>query len=137
MLTTFHLLLAAFDPYEQESSWLLPTATRLLHTFDQADVRVALLVTADAADTRLWLGPHAASFRVFVDPDRTVVNGFGLKELPAAIFLGMDGTVIESAQGWNPVEWRQVTDRVAAITAWSSPVVPAPKDPAPFAGSPV
>ncbi len=137
LLCTFHLLLAAFDPYEEQSSWLLPTATRILRTFDQADVRVALLVTAGPADARLWLGPHAAEFRVFVDPDRTVVKGFGLKELPAAVFLGMDGTVIQSAEGWQPGDWRKVTEKVAGITGWSAPVVPAAKDPAPFAGSPV
>lgn len=137
MLVTFHLLLVAFDPYEEQSSWLLPTATRLLHTFEQADVRVAIVVTADAADARLWLGPHAKDFRVFIDPDRTVVKGFGLKELPAAVFLGMDGTVRESAEGWQPAEWRKVVDSVAQITGWNAPMVPSPKDPAPFVGSPV
>ena len=137
MLTPFHLLFVAFDPYEEPSSWLLPTATRLLRTFDDADVRVALLVTASPADARLWLGPHAADFRVFVDPDRTVVKGFGLKELPAAVFGAMDATVIQSAEGWQPGDWRKVMDKVAEITRWSAPVVPAPKDPAPFSGSPV
>ncbi len=137
LLTTFHLLLVAFDPYEEQSSWLLPTATRILRTFDQADVRVAVLVTAEPADARLWLGPHAAEFRVFVDPDRSVVKGFGLKELPAMVFLGMDGTIIQSAEGWQPGDWRKVTEKVAEITRWSAPVVPGPKDPAPFAGSPV
>lgn len=137
LLVTFHLLLVAFDPYEEQSSWLLPTATRLLRAFDQADVRVAALVTADAADARLWLGPHAKEFRVFVDPDRTVVKAFGLKELPAAVFVAMDGTIVQSAEGWHPAEWRKVVDLVAQITGWRAPVVPLPKDPAPFAGSPV
>jgi len=137
LLVTFHLLLVAFDPYEEQSSWLLPTATRILRGFEQADVRVAVVVTADAADARLWLGPHAKDFRVFVDPDRTVVKGLGLKELPAAVFLGMDGTIVQSAEGWHPGEWRKVVDKVAQITGWNAPVVPLAKDPAPFAGSPV
>jgi len=137
LLVTFHLLLVAFDPYEEQSSWLLPTATRLLRGFEQADVRVAVLVTANAADTRLWLGPHAKEFRVFVDPDRAAVKGFGLKELPAAVFLGMDGTIVQSAEGWQPGDWRKVVDKVAHITGWKAPVVPLAKDPAPFAGSPV
>ena len=137
LLTTFHLLFVAFDPYEEPSSWLLPTATRLLRTFDQADARVALVVTAGPADARLWLGPHAAEFRVYVDADRSVVKGFGLKELPAAVFVAMDGTVMESAEGWQPAEWRKVMDRVAEFTRWHAPVVPGPKDPGPFAGSPV
>jgi hypothetical protein len=137
LLVTFHMLLVAFDPYEEQSSWLLPTATRLLRGFDEADVRVAVLVTAGAPDARLWLGPYAQEFRVFVDPDRTAVKGFGLKELPAAVFLGMDGTIMQSAEGWRPGDWRKVVDKVAEITRWKAPVVPLPKDPAPFAGSPV
>ena len=137
LLVTFHLLLVAFDPYEEQSSWLLPTATRLLRTFDEADVRVAVLVTANAADARLWLGPHAKEFRVFIDPDRSAVKALGLKELPAAVFLGMDGTIVQSAEGWQPGDWRKVVDKVASITGWKAPVVPGPKDPAPFAGSSV
>ncbi len=137
LLVTFHLLLVAFDPYEEQSSWLLPTATRVLRGFDQADVRVAVLVTADAPDARLWLGPHAKEFRVFIDPDRTAVKGFGLKELPAAVFLAMDGTIMQAAEGWQPGDWRKVVDKVASVTGWKAPLVPSPKDPAPFAGSPV
>jgi len=29
-LTTFHLATVALDPYTNESSWILPTATRVL-----------------------------------------------------------------------------------------------------------
>ena len=136
LLTTFHLAFAALDPYEEPSSWILPTATRILRVFDQADVRVALLVTCNATDARRWLGPYADEFLVFVDPDRAAVKAMDLKRLPALVHLGMDGTIVGSAEGWNPAEWRKVTDRLAEITAWSAPVVPSPRDPAPFAGTP-
>ena len=43
-LTTFHLAFVALDPFTNESAWILPTAIRVLETFEQADVRVALLV---------------------------------------------------------------------------------------------
>lgn len=49
----------------------------------------------------------------------------------------MDATVIQSAEGWQPGDWRKVMDKVAEITRWNPPVVPGPKDPAPFSGSPV
>jgi hypothetical protein len=137
MLTTFHLAFVAFDPYEAPSSWLLPTAVRMLKTFEQADVRVALLVTADVSDAQLWLGPHAKEFRVFVDPDRSVVRDFGLLHLPAIVHVAMDGSVMGSAEGWHPDEWAKVTDQLAEVTAWSPPVVPFAGDPAPFEGSPV
>ena len=137
LLTMFHLAFVAFDPYEEESSWLLPTAVRILKSFEQADVRVALLVTAGVDDTRLWLGPHANEFRVYVDPDRAAVRDFGLSRLPAIVHVAMDGTVVGSAEGWHPDEWDKVTQRLANVMAWTPPVVPFPGDPAPFAGSPV
>jgi hypothetical protein len=136
MLTTFHLAFVAFDPYEAQSSWLLPTAVRILQTFEQADVRVALVVTAPVSDAQLWLGPHAQEFRVFVDPDHTAVRGFGLLRLPAIVHVAMDGTVMGSAEGWHPDEWEKVTRQLAEVTAWTPPVVPLPGDPAPFEGSP-
>jgi len=136
MLTTFHLAFVAFDPYEPPSSWLLPTAARILKTFEQADVRVALLVTADVSDAQLWLGPHAQDFKVFVDPERTAVRGFGLQRLPAVVHVAMDGTIVTSAEGWHPDEWDKVTRRLAEMTGWTPPVVPLPGDPAPFDGSP-
>jgi hypothetical protein len=137
MLTTFHLAFVAFDPYEPPSSWLLPTAARILKTFEQADVRVAMLVTAPVDDAQLWLGPYAKEFRVFVDPDRTVVNGFGLLHLPAFVHVAMDGSVMGSAEGWHPDEWEKVTEQLAHVTRWTPPVVPFAGDPAPFDGSPV
>lgn len=135
-LTTFHLAFVAFDPYEPPSSWLLETATRILSSFEQADVRVALVVTAPTADALLWLGPHAKEFRVYVDPERTVVKGFGLRRLPAIVHVAMDGTVMGSAEGWHPDEWDKVTEQLARVTAWTAPVVPLPGDPPPFDGSP-
>ena len=135
LLTTFHLAFVALDPYTPESSWILPTAVRVLQTFAEADVRVALLVTADTDDTVSWLGPHAKEFLVFVDPTRAAVKGFGITRLPAFVHLGMDGTIGAAAEGWAPSEWASVTDRLARITGWKGPMLPAPKDPGAFAGT--
>ena len=137
LLTTFHLLFVAFDPYEEPSSWLLETAMRVLGSFEQADVRVATVVTANPSDTRLWLGPHVRRMRTFTDPDRSIVKAFGLAQLPAIVFVGMDGSVLASAEGWDPEAWQKVVDRVAEVTRWTAPTLPGPKDPAPFAGSAV
>lgn len=135
-LTTFHLALIALDPYTNESSWILPTATRILHNFEQADCRVAFLVTADEADARRFLGPWADEVLTFVDPDRKVVAGLGLQRLPAIVHLDMGGAVVNAAEGWDPDEWQKVTDGLAEVTSWTGPVLPGPKDPGPFAGSP-
>jgi len=135
-LTTFHLASVVIDPYTVESAWILETAARVLRTFQGADARVNFVVTADADDARAFLGPLADEFLVFTDPDRTVVKALGLAQLPAFVFVREDGVVTASAEGWDPVAWRQVADVIAAATSWSRPVLPAVGDPAPFAGSP-
>ena len=135
-LTNFHLLVIALDPYTNESAWILPTANRIIKTFQQSDARVALLVTADDRDCRRFLGPIVDDVLTFADADRTAVKGFGLERLPALVHLAMDGTVVNSAEGWQPLQWRTVTDHLGKVLAWSSPVMPDVKDPGPFEGSP-
>lgn len=135
-LTTFHLAFVALDPYTHQSAWILDTAMRALTTFEQADVRVALVITAPAGDAHEFLGPYVDDLLVFLDPDRRIVKAFGLERLPAIVHLGMDGTVVNSAEGWQPVEWRKVVDHLAKITSWIAPVIPGPRDPGPFEGSP-
>jgi hypothetical protein len=135
-LTTFNLACVVLDPYTNESSWILPTASRVIQTFEQADCRVALLVTAGAADCRRFLGPMADTVLTFADPDRVAVKGFGLSRLPAIIHVAMDGTIVNAAEGWHPAQWRTVTDALAKKMSWSAPAIPTAADPGPFEGSP-
>jgi hypothetical protein len=135
-LTTFHLATVVLDPYTNESSWILKTATRILEALRGADVRVTLLVTADEADTRAFLGPYTQQFLVFCDPDRIAVKSLGLQELPAFVFIRVDGSVAASAEGWNAAQWRGVADEIARWTSWLAPSIPAAGDPGPFRGSP-
>jgi hypothetical protein len=135
-LTTFHLATVALDPYTNESSWILPTATRVLEGLRGSDARVNFLVTADESDTRAFLGPLLDRFLVFTDPDRVAVKALGLTQLPAFLFIRVDGTVTASAEGWSAMAWRAVADTIATATAWSAPDIPLVGDPGPFHGSP-
>lgn len=134
-LTTFHLASVVLDPYTNESSWILKTAVRILEGLRGSHARVNLVVTADDADARRFLGPLADQFLVFCDPDRTVVKALGLSQLPAFAFVRVDGEAVAVAEGWNPAEWRTVADTITATTKWQTPMIPAPGDPGPFAGS--
>ena len=137
LLTTFHLLLIVLDPYTNESSWILPTAARVIKTFEQADCRVAILITADTpGDARQFLGPMVDEVQTFTDAKREVVAALGLERLPALVHLNMAGEVQNAAQGWHPLEWRRVCDELAKVMSWSSPAIPTAKDPGPFEGSP-
>jgi len=135
-LTTFHLCVVVLDPYEYESAWLLDTAGRILEVFRQADVRVGFVVTATPDEARRFVGPWADSLFVLCDPEKAFVKSLQLDVLPALVHLGIDGSLLGWAQGWDPDEWRPVIDNLAAIMSWKAPDIPAPGDPRPYAGAP-
>jgi len=135
-LTTFHLASVVLDPYTNESSWILPTARRILDGFRGSDARVNFVVTAEADDARAFLGPLVDEFLVFIDPERVAVKALGLEGLPALVLIQVDGTVPAAAEGWNPAEWRKVAAAIARVSAWKAPDIPALGDPGPFHGSP-
>lgn len=135
-LTTFHLAVVVLDPYEYESAWLLDTAGRILDVFAQADCRTGFVVTASPDDARAFVGPWADELFVLCDPDKAFVKSLSLEQLPALVHIGIDGTLLGSAEGWNPDEWRAVVDNLARIMSWKAPDIPAPGDPRPYAGAP-
>ena len=136
-LTTFHLLFVAVDPNQDRSAWIVPTAARVLTGYEQADCRVAWLVAGDPSDARRFLGRWATEILTFSDPDLAVVRAFGLASLPAIVHVGMDGSVVNAVEGWDPGEWRRLTSELSRIVEWSRPTIPLPTDPGPFAGTPL
>lgn len=135
-LTTFHLASVVLDPYTNESSWILRTATRILEDFRGCDVRINLIVTAGADDTAAFLGPLTDRFLVFCDPERTAVKAMALTELPAFVLTRVDGVVGAKSEGWDPDGWEKVADAIAKITKWTSIELPVAGDPVSFHGSP-
>ncbi|MEX2628273.1 MAG: hypothetical protein WD225_15410 [Ilumatobacteraceae bacterium] len=135
-LTTFHLASVVLDPFTNESSWILEPAVRILEALRGSHARVNLMVTADEADARAFLGPLTERFLVFCDPDRSAIRSLRLESLPAFVFIAVDGSVVTSAEGWEPTEWRHVADEIAQWTRWQAPSIPLPGDPGPFRGSP-
>ncbi|MEM1335591.1 MAG: hypothetical protein AAGG08_19270 [Actinomycetota bacterium] len=135
-LTTFHLASVVIDPYTNESSWILRTASRILEEFRGSHARINYLVTAGADDAAQFLGPLTEQFLVFCDADRAAVKAMGLTALPAFVFTRVDGVVAAKAEGWDPAAWERVGDAIGAVTKWSGLSLPGPGDPGPFAGSP-
>jgi hypothetical protein len=135
-LNMFHLVLVALDPFTNESAWILPTAGRILTTYDQADCRVGWLVAGTPDECRQFLGPWSREILTFADPDRTAIRGLGLEWLPAWVHLGLDGSVIASAEGWDPAAWKACTELLSRMMSWSRPLIPAAGDPARYPGTP-
>jgi len=135
-LAMFHLVVVALDPFTNESAWILPTAARILRVYDQADCHVAWLVTGTADECRQFLGPLSREFLTFADPDRNAMKALDLDALPALVHIAIDGTVVNAAEGWDPYEWRAVTDVLSKQMSWSKPTIPDVNDPAPYPGTP-
>ena len=132
----FHLVLAILDPFTSESAWLLETVTRIYRVYGEADCRVAIVLTCSPEEARQFLGPYADEFLTFADPGRATVGALGLTRLPALVHIRHDLSVAGAAEGWNPDEWREVTDRLSKAMGHSRPVIPDFQDPAPYAGTP-
>lgn len=135
-LTTFHLVAVVLDPFTSESAWLLPSVARILRTYDEADCRVAVLVTCTSEEAHQFLGPYAKEFLTFADPDRSVVKGLELERLPALVHIRQDLSIAGMAEGWRPAEWREITDNLSRAMSWSRPTIPGPRDPGPYEGTP-
>jgi hypothetical protein len=135
-VTMFHLAAVVLDPYTYESAWLLETAGRILEEFAEADCRTAWIVTADEKDAEAFLGPWAQRFLTLCDPERAVVQALEVNEIPALVHIGNDLSIIGKAEGWDPEQWRPITDNLAKMMSWSRPVFPKTGDPLAFAGSP-
>jgi hypothetical protein len=133
-LTIFHLVFVALDPFSERSAWLVETSARILTTYDQADCRVAFLVGGTPDEAREFLGHWAIDILTFADPDLTAIRGFGLQTLPAIVHVAGDATVVDAVEGWDPPAWRMLSERLSKIVDWRGPVIPGPRDPAPFAG---
>lgn len=135
-LTTFHLASVVLDPFTNESAWVLKPAARILEALRDTAARVNFVVCGTADEARAFLGPLCDEFLVFADPDRALARDLALTSLPAFVFIRSDGTTQAAAEGWNPSEWKTVTDTIADATAWIAPPVPGPGDPSPFHGTP-
>ena len=134
-LSMFHMVFVAVSPTKQ-SRWIVPIGTRVLYDYEQADCRVAWLVAGDAADAKRLLGP-TNNIITFLDPDMAAVRAFGLSSLPAIVHLGIDGTVVNAVEGWDPPAWRALTVELSRMVDWSRPRLPDPGDPGPFSGAPL
>ena len=135
-LTMFHLASFVLDPYTNESSWILETAARIMRQFQGAAVRVNFLIACGPEDAKTFLGPLSDEFLVYCDPDRAAIKALGLTELPAFVLVQSNGTIPAAAQGWDATDWKHVAAKVADLTSWSKPSLPAPGDPGAFRGTP-
>lgn len=135
-VTTFHLAVVVLDPYTYESSWIIDTASRILASYNAADVRTAWLVTGTAEQAEEFLGPKAEEFLTFADPDRAFVKGLELESLPAFVHIDHALNIVGAAEGWKPAEWRDVATTLSKQMSWSRPSIPDEGDPTPYPGTP-
>ena len=135
-LTTFHLASVILDPYTNESSWVLKTAARILESLRGTDVRVNFVVTADAERRQsLSRARWPTSSSCTATPTGRSSSSLGLVQLPAFVFIRVDGTCQPAPRVGTRrpgVRWpsRSPTRRRG------SPDIPVAGDPGPFHGTP-
>lgn len=134
-LITFQMLGVVLDPFTYESSWILGTAGRVMETYREASLRTCFVVTGTIEEAKQFCGPWLDRVLVFADPDRAFVKAAGLEALPALFHLRQNRQFGGIAQGWQPEQWRALSNQVAAERRWSSPVIPTAADPVAYAGS--
>ncbi len=93
------------------------------------------MTDTDADGAARFLGPLADEILGLADPDRALVRSLGLGSLPALVAIRQDGTLVGTAEGWDPDTWRDLAESIGSLTAWSRPEIPAVGDPAPYAGT--
>jgi hypothetical protein len=123
--TMFHLLLVVLPDRPEAAAWI-PVAQRIFAVLGDSDVRTGYVVTANAMIAERILGEEEQRAMVFVDPDRTLVNGLGLQHLPALVHLRQDTSIGAVAEGWDPAAWQATANEVAKAMAWSVPDITAP-----------
>lgn len=134
-VTTFHLSFVVLDPFTRESAILVPTAGRILQNFSGSNCRMAWLLTGTPEQALEFMDNWTNSILTFCDPDRVAIKELGLAELPAFVHINQGLEIVGLAQGWNPADWREVSDNLAKQMKWSRPEVPTSQDPPSFHGT--
>ena len=100
-------------------------------------MRVAFVVAgSDPEGAASFLGPLSDRILTFVDKDKKLVKELSIKALPSFAVVRQDGSVLGSAEGWDPNEWRDLAGSLADMTSWSRPEIPSLDDPAAYKGTP-
>jgi len=134
--TIFQLCLVVLPP-RPEAGMFVPIARRIFHVLGDADCRTVYCVVGDEFIARGVLGDAEREALVLTDPDGSFVGSLGLTHLPALVHLRQDTTLVDAAEGWDPVTWQRVADGVAAAMHWSRPTVAGAGDPPTTPGWPV
>ena len=132
--TLFDLCLVVLDARQPSCNReLLAVVERIDEVMSGADCIVGvLLVAADEDDVERALGSLAKQVAVFVDPGGEAVTALGVSAAPALVWITTVPEIGGVVQGWDPLAWRSVLDRLAHKLAWTRPLLPQPGDPAPF-----
>ena len=134
--TVFNLAIVLLPP-RLEARAFVPVVERMFRTLGDSDARTCICVSGAPLVARRLLGDAADEWLVFCDPESTLAASLGLERLPAFVHLRQDSTLVQAAQGWSVTEWQRVSDEIARLQHWTSPVLAAPGNPPPTPGWPL
>ncbi|HEV3363556.1 MAG TPA: hypothetical protein VG795_05335 [Acidimicrobiia bacterium] len=131
--TSFHLALTVL-PGRPEAASYVRIGKRIADVLGGSDCRPAFVIIGNERAARRVLGSALDDYLCFLDPEGNFVKACGLARLPAFVHIRVDGSLAGAAEGWDPQAWDEAVERLAKEMAWTRPLIPAPGDPAPFAG---
>ena len=133
VLTLYPVLVVFFRSDCALCQWALPQLARYEWTFKGGDLEV-WFVTPDHQEVALDTvdALRIRDIHVLLDPGSDVVDAFGVEQLPAAVFVGPDGNVIDSAEGWDPGGFTRIGKALKKQLGW----IRGPEFGAPWRGEP-
>ena len=124
-VTVFHLVLVCLPGRPEAAPYAAP-GRELLRVFRGADCHAGFLVHGSARQAQRVLGPSIDEQLVFLDEEGEFVKSAGLARLPAYVELGLDCSIVNAVEGWDPHEWTVAAKELARVMSWSYPVFSSP-----------
>lgn len=138
LTTLFDLGLLVVDANNPvATSRILQVYANIDRVMGDADVNLDVMVVGASGPQAVRVaGEFSARGRVFEDPDGEIADRLGVRNAPTLLWITPEPAERARLEGWRPDQWRPVIKDLAAKLAWTRPLVPDPKDPAPFMAVP-
>ena len=119
VLTLYPVLVVFFRSDCGLCQWALPQLARYEWTFKGGDVEVYYVTPDTPAIALDTLRAHRLlDLHALVDPGSEVAKAYGVEQLPAAVFIGPDGNVVVTAEGWDTDGYVAVGRALKEQMAW-------------------
>lgn len=122
----FPALLVFFSSRGDACELMMPLLREFGVAYNGADLEILAISQDSRAEAAGYLKSIGWSGRILVDPaPYDVSRAYGIRELPAAVLVDCDNTIVASAEGVTESGFNALSRAIADLAKWSyAPVVP-------------